>query len=362
MFVAKIHTTSYDALPVKRAGILLLCTIFFFAACTEHKHVGEKEVVAAPVDIDAAAADIIETTLEDELDSNTHLKNFVIFNPSIAEYIYEQAAYKPIWSKKGVFAAAADSLFQFIADSRTYGLFPEDYYKERLAQLKQLVTDTTKENKLDASKWAEADLLFTAAFINIIKDIKMGRLVADSISKTDTTLSPEFYHQQLQSFDGHMHQLAASLEPTQPGYVDLKWALQEFLQHASFADYTFIDTKDSLGLKDALVKRLDEEDSITFTTAQPDSAELALAIKRYQAEKGLKETGKASPGLYNSLNNTDNYKFARIAINLDRYKQLQPLPQQYIWVNIPSYQLQLWDSGIVVLTSKVVVGKPQTRT
>jgi hypothetical protein len=35
------------------------------ASCAERKHVGEKEVVAAPVDIDAAAAEIIETTLDD---------------------------------------------------------------------------------------------------------------------------------------------------------------------------------------------------------------------------------------------------------------------------------------------------------
>lgn len=354
----KMHNSSIFRLVLfSGAALFMLLT-----ACADHKHVGEKEVVAAPVDIDAAAADIIETTLEEGLDSNAHLKAFVIYNPSIAGYIYEQRDYKPIWSKKGVFTKAADSLLQFISASRNYGLFPEEYYNERLANLKKLVADTTGENGLDASKWAESDLLFTAAFVNIIKDLKKGRLVADSISKRDTTLSPSFYYQHLQSYGGNIEKLALSLEPSQPGYIALKEALHYFLRGAKFSNYTYVNPKDSLKLKRLLVQRLSEEDSITFSKAQPDSAELAMAIKDYQSRKGLKETGKLSSGLYASLNNTDNYKFARIAVNLDRYKQLQLLPQQYIWVNIPSYQLQLWDSGFVMLTSKVVVGKPQTRT
>jgi murein L,D-transpeptidase YcbB/YkuD len=47
---------------------------------------------------------------------------------------------------------------------------------------------------------------------------------------------------------------------------------------------------------------------------------------------------------------------------MDRYKILEPLPSQYIWVNIPSFSMQVKDSDTVVLTSKVVVGKPNTRT
>jgi murein L,D-transpeptidase YcbB/YkuD len=59
---------------------------------------------------------------------------------------------------------------------------------------------------------------------------------------------------------------------------------------------------------------------------------------------------------------TSAEKFLVIAINLDRYKQLPPMPDEYVWVNIPTYQLQVFNRDSVVLTSKVVVGKPETRT
>ena len=342
----------------------LVCILLVIASCGDRKKhvVGQKEVVAKPIDIDAAASDIIESTLDDVQDSNGKIKELSIYNPAAVAFFYKQQDFKPIWSSHGAFLHAADSLFQFIANARTFGLYPDDYYKCRLDTLRRQVTDTSKENKLDAAKWAESDLLLTSAFVTIIKDIKKGRLLPDSISKRDTVLTPEFYYQQWKSYGDSISTMAATLEPAQPAYVDLKKALQDFLPNATFKTYTYIDPTDSINLQRAVMQRLGEEDSVTFSNAHIDSTELAAAIKKYQKRKGVKETGKLTAGLVSTLNNTDSYKFARIAVNLDRYKQLQTLPQQYIWVNIPSFELQLWDSGFVMLTSKVVVGKPQTRT
>jgi murein L,D-transpeptidase YcbB/YkuD len=359
LLVSDIHKN-----PVRRF-VSLLCLsllVVLFTACGNHKHVGEKEVVADPVDIDAASAEIIEATLEDERDSNRHVKDFALYNPAAVQYFYEQTDYKPLWSTKGIFSPAADSLLLFISNCRKYGLFPEQYHQKRLQELQRQVTDTITENALDAAKWAESDLLFTSAFIRIVKDMKRGRLIADSLLQKDTALSPRFYYRQWTSAGSNIERHLASMEPAQPGYIGLKEALAHFLDEAIIKPYTYIPPRDSVRLKTLLVKRLGEEDSILVSSDQPDSVTLSAAIKKYQARKGMKETGKISAGLITSLNTNDWYKFARIAVTLDKYKQLPPLPQQYIWVNIPSYKLQLWDSGYVMLTSKVVVGKPETRT
>jgi L,D-transpeptidase YcbB len=95
---------------------------------------------------------------------------------------------------------------------------------------------------------------------------------------------------------------------------------------------------------------------------EPDTLQLAAAIKKYQKRKGIKGDGKLSAALVDRLNNSDLEKFIRIAINLDRYKLLPPLPVQYVFVNIPSYYLRLVQSDTVILKSRVVVGKPTTRT
>jgi L,D-transpeptidase YcbB len=63
------------------------------------------------------------------------------------------------------------------------------------------------------------------------------------------------------------------------------------------------------------------------------------------------------------LNTSDIERFKRIAITLDRYKQLPAkMPDTYIWVNLPGYYLQVWDNDTLVLESRTIVGKPATRT
>jgi murein L,D-transpeptidase YcbB/YkuD len=63
------------------------------------------------------------------------------------------------------------------------------------------------------------------------------------------------------------------------------------------------------------------------------------------------------------MNLTDAERFKRIAITLDRYKQLSDsMPEKYIWVNLPGYYLQVWDHDSLVMDSKIICGKPDTRT
>jgi murein L,D-transpeptidase YcbB/YkuD len=108
-------------------------------------------------------------------------------------------------------------------------------------------------------------------------------------------------------------------------------------------------------------KRLNEEDSIEVLA--DDSISLATAIKEYQGFNKMKQDGRISAALIYKLNETDISLFTKLAINLDRYKLLPAaLPSQYIWVNIPGYDLIVKERDTIRLRSKVVVGKSGTRT
>jgi murein L,D-transpeptidase YcbB/YkuD len=134
------------------------------------------------------------------------------------------------------------------------------------------------------------------------------------------------------------------------------------LRKADFRKFTLVSSKDSTKIPALLYKRLREQDSALVKTDSPDSIQLDRAITRYQKKLGWKVDGKISAALISRLNNSDREKFIRIAINLDRYRQLPVLPAQYIWVNLPAYYLKLVDSDSIVIRSKVVVGKPTTKT
>jgi L,D-transpeptidase YcbB len=354
---------------ISLAGIsffLLILPIVLITACNDHHvTIEEKKMVAKPEDINISAEDIIEGTLKDVLQNNKQIEDsFQLKNASILQYIYNEYSFQPIWSKKGGFLNNGDSLFKLMDSVRNYGLFSSDYYYTKLQSLKnELNPDTSIKVKLDAAKWAYSDLLLTSAFVQMVKDLAKGRLLPDSLLAADSLLTPGFFSSQLKQFGRYnIDSFTAQLEPVNPDYQKLKKGLKRFLAKAHFKNYTIIKPKDSLLFPELVYKRLAEDDSSLLKNVTPDSVSISRAIKKYQKKKGLKADGLVSLALVDRLNDTDKERFIRIAITLDKYKMLQPLPQQYIWVNIPAYYLQLIDSDSVVLKSRVVVGKPETKT
>jgi L,D-transpeptidase YcbB len=348
---------------------LFLCfalPVFLFAGCTEEpKHIGEKQVVAEPAQLNPTASEIIESSLNDAIANNGHLANHYLRLADHVQFLYKKNDFEPIWTNSGKWTIEADSLYHIVSDALKVGLFPEDYYVEKLKVLREktLADTSNKQNSLDASLWAEADVLFTSAFVNLVKDLKVGRLVADSSLLKDSVINHRFFEQELDSFrQMNTARFISGLEPVHEGYTNLKHTLEDFLSTADLRKYTYVDSRDSLHLNRLVQQRLSEVDSSISVTTELDSTLLSGAIKKYQKERGLKADGKLTLGLVNRLNNTDREKFIRIGINLDRYKQLPALPARYIWVNIPGYQLEVKEDNITVIHSKVVVGKPNTQT
>jgi L,D-transpeptidase YcbB len=357
---------SHHKLPsLSNILLVVLCTFFF--SCNEHRvSIRQKEVVSKPEEINVKAEDVLQVTLKDLLKNDKGVIDSVrIKNVPVLQFLYDKNSFQPLWTSDGKFLPHTDSLLTLIDSCRSYGLFPSDYYEKKLVQLhQQLLTDTAKNIKLDASRWAFTDLLLSSAFVQVVKDLKKGRILPDSVINNDSTMTLEFYQARLDSFkQTTLTAFAAALEPVVPGYDSLKTALHSFLRKADLRPFSRIVTKDSTQIPRLVYKRIREEDTTNAEIdTDPDSLKIASVIKKYQKRKKLKADGIITPDLVKRLNNTDKEKFTRIAINLDRYKILNPLPARFIWVNIPSYSLQVHDSDTVVLKSKIVVGKPITKT
>jgi L,D-transpeptidase YcbB len=207
-------------------------------------------------------------------------------------------------------------------------------------------------------------MLSTSAFMQAVKDLKAGRLLPDSVLVKDSSLTPEFFAAQKDTFAKlSIVEFTRNLEPGITAYHELKTALQNFLPKANLRRYTLVKTNDSLLLPKLVYKRICEEDSLKIKPGkEPDSTTISTAIAKYQKWKKLKADGKISKALVKRLNETDREKFIRIAITLDKYKMLPPLPETYIWVNLPAYYMEVRDGDSVVLRSKIICGKPATRT
>ncbi|MBS1575190.1 MAG: L,D-transpeptidase family protein [Bacteroidetes bacterium] len=328
-----------------------------------------KEIVAKPEDIDQKTGEIIAQALQYAYDNSGKIDDSITLRQyAIAKYIYSHEGEKGLWSQQEHWTSLGDSLYNFIKQSKLYGLFPEDYHIGRLSSIRTRVAGDSVDRK-DAALWARADVMLTDAFVQLLNDIKLGRLPNDSVSqRTDSVLSQEFFQQQITDLlkPGSITQIAQSLEPANPYYQALKAAIPGFLDSADFRHHTpvIFPTKDTAAFKLSLLKRLSEEDSlITDSTFYSDSIHLAKYILKYQKRKGLTADGKFGKQVLNSLNTSDSDRFVSIAISLDRYKLLPPvMPEKYIWVNLPGYYLQLRVADSVKIQSKIICGKPLTRT
>jgi L,D-transpeptidase YcbB len=333
----------------------------------------DKEIVADPKQMDKKASENIKAVLEFALGNNGKVDDSIRLNlATITNDFYAAEEYQPVWSSKEAWQPLADTLFQFITTAEQEGLFPKDYHFKNLKSLKNKL-DTDSLKRMDAALWTRADLMLTDAFMRIIKDLKHGRLNPDSITiNKDSLKVNEFFINNLNTLldKKQFTNLLNSLQPSNKGYWELKNGIKRFLDSMDRHTYTYVtypykkgDAKDSVFFIKTLQKRLNESGAISFTNKLPDSTELNNAVQKYQKQKGIKADGKISSAIIKMMNTSDAERFKRIAITLDRYKQLpEKMPEKYIWVNLPGYYLWVIDHDTIALESKVICGKPDTRT
>ena len=351
--------------------IIILC--LFIISCNGSGAPKDKQIVKDPEHMDKKTAENITAVLEFAMKNNGKVDDSIRLNLwDIVNSFYSSTDYQPVWSSKEKWEPLADSLYNLITNAELEGLFPKDYHFKNLQSLKNKL-DTDSLTRMDAALWTRADLMFTDAFMRLIKDLKQGRLQHDSITiSKDSAAGTDFFIQNLNSLieKKQFTALLNSVQPANKGYWELKKGIKRFLDSMDRRTYTYItypykkgDAKDSLFFIKIFQKRLNESGAITFTNKLPDSVQLDEAVKKYQKQKGVKADGKISASLIKIINTSDVERFKRIAITLDRYKQLpKKMPEKYIWVNLPGYYLWVIDHDTVALESKVICGKPDTRT
>ncbi|NOT51601.1 MAG: L,D-transpeptidase family protein [Chitinophagaceae bacterium] len=347
----------------------IVACLFVFTACKNSNRRGS--IAVTPGQLQQKAADIIKSSIIHAAATGGVLPDSVKLSQSrLSKLLYEKNEYAPLWCKEQDWLPAGDSLFRLIEKAQLFGLFPEDYHVKEVSGIRQKFFNDSlrKGDQKDASLWAEADMMLTDAFFQMVKDIKLGRLPHDSVTlRKDSVLTDSFYMAKFALVQQQTSpaQIFQSLEPGHTGYRLLKKAIPKFLDSANYRSFTKVPSpgKDPVAFKKALQQRLYEEGFLATDSVVADSATIALAVKKFQEKKGIAIDGRVGEGTIRMLNDNDKERFIRIAISMDKYKMLpEKMPSKYVWVNIPSYYMQLIDGDSVKINSKIIIGKSKTRT
>lgn len=92
---------------------------------------------------------------------------------------------------------------------------------------------------------------------------------------------------------------------------------------------------------------------------------LLAAVNKYQKRNGKKEQAVITRELINRMNVPVGEHIKKIVVNMERWRWVSPElanANEFVFVNIPSYMLQVNREGKRVFDSPVVVGKTMTKT
>lgn len=345
----------------------LTCTAFllFVVCCCSCKSNNKNKVTDAS-EMDGTVKTNIENIIAAAEKNEYKLKDSSLIKYyTVLKNYYKNNEYKPIWCSNEKWLEPANLLVQYIDNAALQGLYKDDYYFTRLQKIHSILsTDSIK--RMNAVLWANADVLMSEAYAGLLKDLKQGRLLPDSLSwKNDTAKQRTFFYSNFDRLKNkeHLNNILDAVQPKHIGYKALKEVIKKFTDSMDTRTYTYLiyPNKDSVGFLKLFKKRMGEEG--IAIAANADSLQLNTIVKKYQKLKGLQADGKIGNSVVKQLNLTDRQKFNAIAITLDKYKLLpEVMPEKYIWVNLPAYNLKVWNKDSVVLESKIICGKPATPT
>jgi murein L,D-transpeptidase YcbB/YkuD len=254
---------------------------------------------------------------------------------------------------------------------------------QRVVDAKRL-TDTASATTL-----AEADVLLTSAYVAYASDMLVGQVDPKAVSQAwhipaDTRELDSAIVRGIE--DSDMKLSLAEMAPQDPDYAILKTAYGRYREIAARGGWPEVPKGAGATRDAALHARLDAElaadsigvpqgdtaQSVPIPAAPPtDSAPakpsaraahgtesaLKTELKGFQERHGLERTGVLDKQTIEEIDVPAETRVRQIAANMERHRWLpRSLGSRYIYVNVPAFRLDAYDSGQKQLSMKVVVG------
>ncbi|PSL31767.1 L,D-transpeptidase family protein [Chitinophaga ginsengisoli] len=352
-----------------RDNLTIALVLFSLFACHRKRVLREKEIVKDVRQLSEVIPENIAERLEYIVDNEDVMEDSVpALRGGALTYFYQQTSNNPVWSSEGVLDPQADSLLFYVSHADESGLNPAIYHNAALAQAMKRLKEDDAARK-DAALWAQVDVLMTDAFMKMASHLRFGIAPRDSITlRRDSVYSDTLLANYLTTAL-HQHIVGATLrsqEPQQKGYEQLKSAWINFKGKYSEMKWDSLPVSytDTPAFRQQLINRLAQSGHLDTSGGHgADTAILKKGIRAFQKEFNMYEDGQAGKKTVQALNKTFRDWSAQVAVNMDRWRKLpDTLPERFIMVNVPGYRMELWDSGSVALTSKIIVGAPRTRT
>jgi murein L,D-transpeptidase YcbB/YkuD len=302
--------------------------------------------------------------------------------------LYKRYGQSPLWlNEDGLISPRVQALTQAMLAADSDALDLSEYPFAELSQALQALRQNG--GHATAEQLADVDVLLTAAYAALGEDLLVGQVSPASVNQ-NWHIDPRD-----EAIDGLLErglavdaldQSIAAMRPQSEDYAGLQKALSQYRQIAAQGGWGMVPggkalkpgQRDDPARLEALRARLraegydvgaaptpsDAADSAAAPAAPAAPASntydraLAGAVAQFQAAHSIDVDSILGTGTVESMNKPVEYRLAQIAANLERLRWMpRALGSRYIYVNVPAFRLEAYDSSKKVLEMKVVVGQ-----
>jgi murein L,D-transpeptidase YcbB/YkuD len=385
-----------------RASALLVLTVVTLGACKagdsgkgagklENKQTWAPEKLTSVMGVPATA---IEAEMQKQLSG---AKPYKIDDDQWGhtQRLYKLYGNNPLWlSNDGLHQTRTKALTTAILAANADGMRLDDYPIGPLATVIAAIKQTKNPT---AEQLASADVLLTASYTALGEDLLTGQTDPRQFSQAwhvnpeeeniDSALVRNLRYEQLD-------RALATMRPTDEDYAALSQQLQNYRTIVAKGGWPTVPatatnvkpggsaspaviaavrnrlaaegivpaagaTKSSMlpsiGSVKALISALQ---ATTTASSGTYDHELAAAVALFQQRHSINVDSALGKETIDAMNQPARYRLGEIAANMERFRWLpRSLGQRYIFVNVPAFKLEAFDTGQKVLEMKVIVGQ-----
>jgi murein L,D-transpeptidase YcbB/YkuD len=295
--------------------------------------------------------------------------------------LYRTTGMQPLWTAPSGPQPRARELLALLSNAETEGLAPADYGAQALGDL---VEDLAASPSPGDSHRFAADRELTAAFLRYALDLSHGRVDPDRVDwyirrsplAVDQVLGDALLHTDLAD-------ARTRLAPPSRQYEALRQHLRRYREVVAAGGWETvppgakleIGSRDAVARLAALERRLraggdldDADDSLATAARQAQESgaaaeagydeRFAAAVRRFQRRHGIGADGIVGPATLRELNVSAEQRVRQIELNLERWRWMpRDMEPRRLVVNVPAFELSLYDGGERSAAMPVIVGR-----
>lgn len=343
-----------------RLCFLILITAIILCSCSNKE---ENKIIKAvtPQDLKKETASLLKHYLAND-------SILTIDSTELLSYRYYKKKYEKelLWFSQSKLTNKGDSLVRLIGRGTYYGLNPEQYHFTTIKN--HLDSIHSNKDYTNVTALVKADLLLSDAYFLMGAHLNKGRFYADSLLlQTNFNKLPRGWDSILVSgYDkGTLKAALDSLEPKFYGYRMLKKELARILDDTTLFQIDsipFVSQKDSLIKRQLIVKTLIKQGFYDSLSSPNDSIRLAKALNGFQKKWFIQPDGKIGKYTTQALSYNRSKIIKQMCMAMERWRWENKFPERYAFINIPAFELTVFEKDTVVMQSAIVCGKPETQT